>query len=71
MSSTNELSRDEQETLYEEYLEDQRNGLRLEGADALKAEILRQLSELERRAWTTEIRQGIRTAIVVVESAKN
>ncbi len=61
----------EQEALYEEYLEDERNGYRREGAEELRIEILRQLSELERRAWTTEIRQGIRTAIVVVESAKN
>jgi hypothetical protein len=61
----------EQEALYEEYLEDERNAYRREGAEELKIEILRQLSELERRAWTTEIRQGIRTAIVVVESAQN
>lgn len=71
MSKMNELSRDEQETLYEQYLEDQRNELRIEGAEAIKVEILRLLSEQERRAWTPEIRQGIRTAMVVVESAKN
>lgn len=71
MSKMNELSIDEQETLYEQYLEDQRNELRLEGAEAIKADILRQLSELERRAWSSEVGATIRTAMVVVESAKN
>lgn len=71
MSKMNDLSIDEQETLYEQYLEDERNALRREGAAELKAEILRQLDQLERRAWTPEIKQGIRTAIVVVESATN
>lgn len=69
MSKMNELSIDEQETLYEQYLEDQNNALRREGAEELRVDILRQLGELERRAWTREIQQGIRTAIVVVESA--
>ena len=69
MSKMNELSIDEQETLYEQYLEDQNNVFRREGAEELRADILRQLGELERRAWTSEIQQGIRTAIVVVESA--
>ena len=71
MSKMNDLSIDEQETLYEQYLEDERNALRREGAAELKVEILRQLDQLERRAWTPEIKQGIRTAIVVVESATN
>lgn len=69
MSKMNEMSIDNQETLYEQYLEDQNNALRREGAEELRADILRQLDSLERRAWTPEIRQGLRTAVVVVESA--
>lgn len=69
MSKMNELSIAEQEEQYEAYLEFQRNELRAEGAEELRLEILRQLDALERRAWTPDIRHGLRTAIVVAESA--
>lgn len=69
MTNNQDLSIEEQEALYDQYLEDQNNAFRREGAEELRTDILRQLGELERRAWTKEIQQGIRTAIVVVESA--
>ncbi len=70
MSNPDELSMTTDfEKDYEAYLEFQRNELRTEGAEELRVDILRKLDELERRAWTPEIKHGIRTAIVAVESA--
>lgn len=43
MSKMNELSIDEQEELYAEYVEDQRNELRAEGAAEMRNSILAEL----------------------------
>lgn len=69
MSKMNELSIEAQEALYDQYIEDQREELRKEGADELRNEILRELKYQSLRAWDTQTRHGIETAIVVVEQA--
>ena len=66
----NELSLAEQETLYDEYLESQREELRKEGAEELRLEILRELKHQSSRAVVSGVKIGIETALVVVEQAQ-
>lgn len=70
MGKMNELSLAEQETLYDEYLESQREELRKEGAEELRIEILRELKNQSSRAAVSGVKIGIETAIVVVEQAQ-
>lgn len=69
MSKMNELSLEEQETAYAEYVESMNQDLRREGAEELRAELLRELNDLARKAWTPQEKHGYQTAIVVVERA--
>lgn len=69
MSKMNQLSIDAQEAAYEEYVEEQRQALRKEGAEELRKDILRELNELVKKAWTNHEKHGYQTAIVVVERA--
>jgi hypothetical protein len=63
----NELSISELEDSYAEYVIEQRQELRKEGAEALRTEILKELNILVSKAWTTHEKHGYQTAIVVVE----
>lgn len=69
MGKMNELSMAEQEALYDEYVEFQREELRKEGAEELRIEILRELKLQSLKAFTEQHRLGIETALVVVERA--
>jgi hypothetical protein len=69
MAKMNELSIAEQEALYEEYVESQREELRKEGAEELRIEILRELEVQKGRAVTSPQAFGIQVAMVVVEKA--
>jgi hypothetical protein len=69
MGKMNELSLQEQEALYEEYLESQKEELRAEGAEELRLEILRELKVQKSRAVTSPQAFGIEIAMVVVEKA--
>lgn len=69
MGKMNELSLAEQEALYDEYLESQREELRKEGAEELRAEILRGLKEQQLRSTTSNLKFGLIVAEVVVEQA--
>lgn len=70
MSKMNELYLAEQEEYYDQMIEDQREELRKEGAEELRIEITRMLDAVLKRAWTKEVEQGIRTALVIVEQAQ-
>jgi hypothetical protein len=67
MSKMNELSISELEDSYAEHVIEQRQELRKEGAEALRAELLKELNVLVSRAWTTHEKHGYQTAIVLVE----
>jgi hypothetical protein len=67
MSKMNELSISELEDSYAEHIEEQRQELKKQGAEELRAEILKELNVLVGRAWTTHEKHGYQTAIVVVE----
>jgi hypothetical protein len=65
----NELSLAEQEALYDEFIESQREELRKEGAEELRIEILRALKLESFKAFSAQHRLGIDTAMIVVEKA--
>jgi hypothetical protein len=63
----NELSISELEDSYAEHVDEQRQELKKEGAEELRAEILKELNTLVGKAWTQQEKHGYQTAIVVVE----
>jgi hypothetical protein len=67
MSKTGEEYMNTIEDKYEEFVEEQRQVLRKEGAEELRQEILTELNALVKRAWTSHEKHGYQTAIVVVE----
>ena len=67
MSKMNEMSIDEQETAYSEYVEEQRQELRKEGAEELRQTILRELNSLKIKAWTSQERIAYDAAMIIVE----
>lgn len=69
MSKMNELSIEDNMAAYEDYIESERQELRKEGAEELRKDILRELESYANRAWTSEIKQGLLTAAVIVEQA--
>lgn len=69
MSRMNEMSIDEQETAYAEYVEEQRQELRKEGAEELRKGILRELDDMKKTAWTAQERIAYEAAKIVVERA--
>lgn len=69
MSKMNQLSIDEQETLYAEYLESLNQDLRKEGAEELRKDILRELNTMYKKAWTRPERVAYGVAIMLVERA--
>lgn len=69
MSKMNELSIAEQESAYEEYVEEQRQELRREGAEEMRIEILRAINEERRRMWDKQQQFGLDVAKVIVEGA--
>lgn len=69
MSKMNALSIDAQETLYEQYIESQREELREEGAEELRIGLLRELEVRISRAWTSQEKSAYQTAMVIVEQA--
>jgi hypothetical protein len=69
MSRMNEMSIDEQETVYAEYVEEQRQELRKEGAEELRKDILRELDDMKKTAWTAQEKIAYEAAKIVVERA--
>jgi hypothetical protein len=69
MSKTGEEYMNIMEDKYEEFVEEQRQVLRKEGAEELRQDILRELTTLVSKAWTSQEKHGYQTAIVVVERA--
>jgi len=69
MSKTGEEYMNIMEDKYEEFVEEQRQVLRKEGAEELRQDILRELNTLVNKAWTSQEKHGYQTAIVVVERA--
>jgi hypothetical protein len=69
MGMMKNIALEQQEALYEEFLESQREDLRKEGAEELRIEILRVLQQESKKTWSKQIQLGIETAIVVVEQA--
>jgi hypothetical protein len=69
MAKMNELSLAEQEALYDEFVEAQKEELRKEGAEELRIEILRELEVQKSRAVTSPQAFGLQIAMVVVEKA--
>jgi hypothetical protein len=67
MSKTGEEYMNTIEDKYDEFVEEQRDVLRKEGAEELRQDILRQLNDLVKKAWTSHEKHGYQTAIVVVE----
>jgi hypothetical protein len=65
----NELSIEEQETAYAEYVESLNQDLRKEGAEELRQEIIRELDLLIRKSWTQSEKIGYMAAKIVVERA--
>jgi coproporphyrinogen III oxidase-like Fe-S oxidoreductase len=60
---------EQQEAVYEQYVEEQREELRNEGAEELRMDILRELKNQSLRAFDKNVKLGIEAAIVVVERA--
>jgi hypothetical protein len=57
------------EEAYSQYMEAQRQELRLEGAEEMRKEILRLIDAEFIKAWTAETRHGMMTAKVLAERA--
>lgn len=69
MSKMNELSLEEQEQAYEAYVEAQRQDLRLEGAEELRQDILREIDKEMRRLWDPQQKFGMGVAKIIIERA--
>lgn len=67
MSKMSELSLDYD--AYEAYVESERMDLRLEGAEELRIEVLRELDQQINKASTQETKLALETAKLVVERA--
>lgn len=67
MSKMNELSIDHD--AYEAYVESERMDLRREGAEELRIEVLRELDQQVRKAWTQDAKLAFEAAKIVVERA--
>lgn len=70
MSKMNELSLEEQYAAYEQYIEEQRQELRREGAEELRAEILREIEAQLPKMWDPNGKHGLNTAKVIVTRAQ-
>lgn len=69
MSKMNELSLQEQEAAWDEYVESQRQELRKEGAEELRQDILREIDHEIRRLWDPQQKFGMQVAKVIIERA--
>jgi hypothetical protein len=67
MSKMNELSIDYD--AYEDYVESERMELRLEGAEEMRKEIIRALEQRIAKAWTSDEKLALQTAVVIAEQA--
>lgn len=67
MSKMNELSIDHD--AYEAYVESERMELRLEGAEELRIDIIRELDTQILKAWTNDAKLALQAAKIIVERA--
>ena len=67
MSKTGEEYMNIMEDKYDEFVEEQRQVLRKEGAEELRKSILNELTGLKNRAWTAQEKIAYDASMIIVE----